>query len=406
MQSDPTGTHQTPVAGVVTRPQLASGWRSGWDSGWDSFGVLILLIVLQGAKFLRVTDRVWAEDGAIFGRQAFDFRPLRAIRESYGGYLVVGQRILVAPIVSVIPADWWSEWFTVSSLAVSTVAAFTVFRASRSWIASPVLRAVLAAYLVVGPKMRGEWPSVTNIAWPMLMALFWVVISLEHDRVTFTLRMIIATTPLCTPLAMLFLPLAAANWFLHRKSHPSVRRTDTAVATVLALSSVIQLNGMRTAAPGPPAEEWTILGLVRLVSVRAVDSVLIGERWLESAWLQFTDLLTIVGCLTVIAMLFWCAWHRSAHHLVAAAALVMGIGIGTVSLVLRGMIRFAITEGFYTTNADRYFLLPAYLVMSAVFILVSRLHPRWALLQLSVSPLDLRFLEVREIPVGNANFRR
>jgi hypothetical protein len=351
---------------------------------WETPVFAVVVVILQAIRYAKTTNRVWAEDGAIFGRQAFDLRPLQAIRETYAGYLVVGQRAIAAPIVRVVPPHWWSEWFAAAAIAVATMAAITVFRCARSLIPSPIVRAVLATYLAVGPKMRGEWPSITNIAWPLLLAVFWAIVTTETDRLTRALRVLVSLTPLCTPLAILFLPICLIVVVVRRSADRAIKFADWMVAVTLGMAAVVQVLAMQTAAPGPTAEGWTALGVARLMLVRAAGSVLIGEKWLSTAWIDHGDIVSFAGLTLLIMLIAFCfAQRKKVASRYALAALVFGLSIGSLSLILRGMTRFALLKGAFSANADRYFLLPTFLVLSALFIMVSQIGRKWVPIALS-----------------------
>jgi hypothetical protein len=360
-----------------------SGRRS---SSWQSLLFVAIIVALQGIRYFRTTDRVWAEDGAIFGRQAFDMRPLRALRESYAGYLVVGQRLIAAPIVRLIPPNWWSEWFAFAAMAVATIAGLAVFRSAKTFVPSPIARGVLGAYLVVGPKMRGEWPSITNIAWPLLLAVFWVIVTTETDLLTMVLRFLIALTPLCTPLALLLLPVCIAVLVLRRSSTGTAtgttRRADWFVAVTLGITSLIQVVGMQSAKPGPVADSWTSLGVLRLLLVRSAGSVVFGEKWLGDAWVRGGDIVSAVGLALIVLIVGYCFARRKVNaNVIATIGAILGITIGALSLALRGMTRFALIKGTFSANADRYFLLPTFLLVSAIFIITSQFATkRWVTL--------------------------
>ena len=110
---------------------------------------------LVAAQFFRntaVTNRIWAEDGAVFGRQAFENHIWQQVGRGYAGYLVAPERLLAAPIVSTVPAARWGQWFALSAMVVAAFAALSVFRLSGGILRAWPTRAALALLVAVGPK--------------------------------------------------------------------------------------------------------------------------------------------------------------------------------------------------------------------------------------------------------------
>lgn len=361
---------------------------------------LVAGTALAAVQILRrpaVLDRVWAEDGAIFGADAFTHHVWQSVGRGYSGYLVALPRLLAAPVVSLVPPSSWGRWFAWSSVAVAAFAALAVFRASWPLVRSPWLRVALAITLALGPKMRGEWPAVANVAWPLLMALLWMIVSTRTDAVTVVTRITVVLAALVSSaVGLLFAPCVAVVVWVRRGAPGDVRRADRLVAGAFALGAVAQLAGMATAPAGPPREASTVPEIVRLVAVRVFGTVVVGDRFLDDLWFDVGDVLGAVAVVVVLGGALLLA-RRCPREARVHAALALGTALVTVvlSLRIRGTARIAITDGRFVFDADRYFLIPCFLVISALIILFDA-----ASLPRAVAPAVLAHLGLVVVATG------
>ena len=349
------------------------------------------LIAAQYLRNTSVTDRVWAEDGAVFGRQAFESHVWQQVGRGYAGYLVAPERVLAAPIVSVVPPGRWGQWFAVSAMAVAAFAALSVYRLSGGILRSWPIRAALALLVAVGPKMRGEWPAIANVGWPLLVVMFWVIVSVRSDALSTVLRCVIAAlATTASGLALAFVPLAVVvlggrdlpivTRFLDRSSlagstqqQTSLRRADRWVALVIAIASLLQIVGIFTAVAGPKPFRSTPADIGRLLMVRVFGSVLVGERLVDDAWKKWGLAFAVIAVMIVIVGLLAITFRslRTTQSLVLMAV-GYAVAIGAASLRTRGTEPFALQPHQFTFDADRYFIIPAFLVMSAVAIAIDQ----------------------------------
>lgn len=388
----------------AARPNgAANGWRPSVRVRSRPLTVAAYLaggIALTATQILRrpaVLDRIWAEDGAVFGREAFGHHLWQSVGRGYSGYLVVLPRVLAAPIVSVVPSTSWGRWFAVSSAAVAACAALAVFRAAPPIVSSTWGRAALAAVLALGPKMRGEWPSIANTAWPLLMALIWMVISTRADTVTLVVRVVVTSLAvLSSAVGLLFAPIVAMVLWQRRRADAAIVRADRIVAAAFAAAGVGQLAGMATAPAGPPGEPWTALGIARLIAIRVFGTIAVGDRAVDDLWFDIGDLLPVASVVIVTGVLIVLARRSTtAARWYAGAAVGLAMMIAVSSLGIRGTARFEVSAGRFVFDADRYFLIPLFLVVSALIILADASQARSVL-----APLIAAHLAVVVIGTG------
>ena len=369
----------------------------------------VVLTALQILRRSSVLDRIWAEDGAIFGREAFDHTLVDGIGRGYSGYLVVVPRMLAAPIVSLIAPDKWGAWFALTSALVATFCGLAVFRVSAGVITSPWARAALALALTLGPKMRGEWPAIANVAWPLLMALTWMLISVRTDTFSLLLRVGITVAAVTSSgLGLLFTPVVLIVLWARRapktmrsptsgtspettehrteqqteqQTEPSTsehqrqvrgaeHRADRIVAVAFFAALIAQLIGIATAPKGPPAEATSALDVIRLIAVRVFGASIVGDRAVDDVWLSLHDVLSVTSVVIVVLIFAFLAFSSAPHvRVLGLGTALIGLTVGVVPLAIRGTARFAIRTDRFLFDADRYFLVPSFLLLSALLIL-------------------------------------
>src|SRR3954451_8182449 len=123
------------------------------------------------------TNSMFAEDGTVFYGQAVQDGSLHAAKTPYSGYLHAVPR-LIAAVVSALPVRLAAAAMAVAAAAIVAALAVLVFLAGERLIASPWLRAVLAAAFAVLPTAQEEvLDSVANLQWFFIaaagVALLW-----------------------------------------------------------------------------------------------------------------------------------------------------------------------------------------------------------------------------------------
>ena len=373
----------------TTRGRLFGAYVSAGGAG-------IGLVVAQIARNTAVLDRVWAEDGAVFGRQAFDGHVWEQVGRGYAGYLVAPQRLLAAPIVSVVPPARWGMWFALAAMAVAAASALAVYRLSGGILVHRPTRAALAALVAVGPKMRGEWPAISNVAWPLLAAMFWVIVSVRIDWFSTFLRCVVAASAItASGLGLAFVPLAvvvllSGDWKFFRRvldrgslvsSEPGssddartrLRTADRWVAGTIGVAACLQIVGLATAVAGAKPFRSNNVDIAKLLVVRVFGSVVTGERFIDEAWRSWGLAFGVICAIAIVGGLAL-GFRRTCVSIcsLATLAIAYAIGIGAVSLRTRGTEPFALQAGRFSFDAERYFIVPTFLVVSAIAMGVDR----------------------------------
>ena len=237
-----------------------------------------LQLARQGA--VSAWDTVWAEDGAVFLRDALGGHPLTTIVEPYGGYIHLPAR-LAASVAAGLPLDGASLVFSFAwALVVALLAAF-VFFASESVLRSTALRLALAALVALVPAAGSELlGNATNIHFYLLYSGFWAFVWRADTTPALVARSaVVGATALGDPLTLIFAPLALWNVLTRRGPR------DLVVPVVFVGGLVVQFAAI--AVSGEPPERLTRFDagdILPLFALRVTGSLLVGDRFLDELW--------------------------------------------------------------------------------------------------------------------------
>jgi hypothetical protein len=200
------GTSLFPVATRSDRPSwlLALGYLCG-------------IAAVAGAALLRqpglaATRTIWAEDGRIFYAQATTMSFWRTLATLHNGYVQLFPRLAVQ-LAHLVPVANVSNLLAITgALSVGCLAGL-VFHMAKGHIASPGLRALLAAGMVLLPVANVELlNNVVNVPWWFFFATFWALLWRPRSwpgRICAVLVCFVAAAS--EALVALFLPLAVAR---------------------------------------------------------------------------------------------------------------------------------------------------------------------------------------------------
>ena len=239
-------------------------------------------VALQLARQAAVSawDTVWAEDGAVFLRDALGGHPVTTIVEPYGGYIHLPAR-LAATVAAGLPLDLASIVFSLAwALVVALLAAF-VFFASGEVLRSTALRLALSALVALVPAAGSELVgNATNIHFYLLYSGFWAFVWRADTTPALVARSaVVGATALGDPLTLIFAPLALWNVLTRRGAR------DLVVPAVFVAGLVVQFAAI--AVSGEPPERLTRFhagDILPLFALRVTGSVLVGDRFLDELW--------------------------------------------------------------------------------------------------------------------------
>ncbi len=275
---------------------------------------------------------LWAEDGSPFLQDANRFGGLAVPLRPYGGYVHLLPR-LIAALVVLLPVDAFAAAANVLSCAVAGTVAASTFVLSRPVAAAPVIRATLAAVVVLLPVAPVEvLGNLANLHSYALWLVPWLLLAAPStprgSAALGAAGLLIALTEIQTVLFAPFFLLAARD----RRQWPTLLGLGAGLLVQLAAMVIApRVN----ATPGTATLEATAKGYL----VNGVLSLATEEgRHLH-------------------ALVMAAGWTA-----IAAAALLLLAFILHATLIASGRLRWAIlmlAYGSLATFAVGYALTPA-----------------------------------------------
>lgn len=333
----------------------------------------LLVVAAAGLSLARQSgagalDTIYAEDGSVFLGSSYVDSAITSITTPYAGYLHAVPRVL-SELVSVLPVSWAAAGLSVAAAVVTGLLALLVYACTRDYLA-PWGRLLAAAVVVLVPVGQDELPnSIANLHWPMLYALFWVLLAKRlHIALGVTAVLLIALSDL---LVLLYVPLALLLWWRRRSAYSLW--TGVALFAGLAAQAAAVLFGPSGRELHPEPVKW-----LPWYVIRAVPEAFWGQRWfggvVDFRWLILA-LLAWLG-LAVAAYLAFRhegtalrsdpdrSWGAPLGWRLAALAGVYSIAVYALPVVLSGQA------------TPRYAAAPAMLLVTALAALLSPHDPR------------------------------
>lgn len=327
-----------------------------------------LFVMASAASLLRqpglaATKTVWAEDGRIFYAQSTTLPVLRTFTTLHNGYMQLFPR-LAAQLARFVPVGKVSTLFALTGAISLGLLCCLVFHMAKGHIASPGLRALLAAGMVLLPIANVELlNNLVNVPWWLFFAAFWALLwrpTSWWGRAVAGLVCFLAAAS--EPLVGLFLPLALARWAILR--HPREQTGGAGLVLGLIYQAAVILPAGTKALSSPGGlngigQSFAVrVGLETLGGVRGSDWLLVNERQLSIVW----------GIMVIGVIVLFGLYARSTRPTVLTVVMAVYSALCFVLPVwLRG-VAGAMQIGTVRI-AGRYQAVPILLLVSAVLLL-------------------------------------
>lgn len=362
---------------VTARPAQPAGAAASSRSRGIAL-VTVAVIALTGLQLLRQPgtrswQSIWAEDGAVYGREAFALPVWRTLFRGYGGYVQVVPRLLASPI-RLIGVSGAAALFAVSASLVTALLAVFVFRCTAGWIDDVWLRLVVAAMTAVAPIASVETTAnLANLGWPLLIACAWACVSRRTQTLDTVLRtVVVVATALSTTLAALLVPGALAIAIRRRQ------RRDWIVFVAFSLALALQLALDRSAEPAPRYGVTSTVGdLFEVFGVRVLGGAVIGERWLQDAWKAWHYGIVAIAVAVFVGIAVACRRAHRDRWILAAAGLLTAVVVFAVPVWIRGSAPMRLHAAGLRIEGSRYLVVPIALLVSAAAVLVDGAGRTW-----------------------------
>jgi hypothetical protein len=243
-------------------------YLSGCPGNIERTALILGFMVLVAARLPNVTlhGRVWAEEGAVFLRNAMVLPWTRAIVYSVGGYLNVVANLAGMVAADIVPLEQ-VRWVGVTTgFVFQTIPAILIVSSRWDWLQNRIGLALALLLLATMPIAEEVW---LNSLHPQFHLTLCVALILGMDpargwRGGFYLTLILLAA-LCGPTAWFLLPLFAARSWLDR-SRPRLVQTAILAAGVLLQATFFY---------EPSQTNGSSFNLSAFVSVLAIKNLLI-----------------------------------------------------------------------------------------------------------------------------------
>lgn len=304
-------------------------------------------------------DTVYAEDGTVFLADAYRESTLDAVATPYAGYLHGVPRLL-AEIVSLLPVSAAAAGLAISAALVTGLLTLLVFVASGTVIGSLWARVPVSAVVVLVPVGQEEIPnSIANLHWPMLYALFWVLLW-RPARGRWVKPAAVLSMVLSDILTVVFLPLAGWRWWRDRD-----HRTLGAFGLGMAAQAAAVVFGPDGRQFSPEPVMWAPWWVIR-----AVPAGLLGERWFGTGGVDTRWLILAAAAWAMVAGFVLVSLRRfrksppAAWRVLVILAAVHAVAVYALPVALSGQA------------TSRYAAAPAMLLIAALAVLLLEGRPK------------------------------
>jgi hypothetical protein len=317
-----------------------------------------------------VWDSLYVEDGQVFLAQAIDQHAWDTLATSHLGYLHTAARA-ITEIATWLPLEHAPLVMSLlTSLTVALLAAY-VFEASGAWIASPLLRGVLAIAVVLVPvTARDIAGTVANLHWYLIYASFWAVVNPWRSRGWLAAStLLVLTSTLTDPLTVVLLPLALLPAARARRD-----RTTWLVPGAIAFGLLVQLVLRDEGAERVGGVD--VGAIPRIFAERVTSSLIAGDQHLFDVFDGKTGSRFAWGSLALVAaVIAFAAWRlrgRRRNLLIAATALAPAFFL--IPVFSRGTDLLA-PDAPWALGASRYMYLPVMFLLTALIAAADRADP-------------------------------
>lgn len=328
-------------------------------------------------------DSFFIEDGGVFLGHAVDNSFLASLTTSHHGYLHTAPRLIAEPGTWFALEDAPLVISLLTCVLVGLLAAY-VFAASAAWIASPLLRFVLAVSVALAPVTARELNgSVNSLHWYLIFAAFWALICPWRGRWWLVASAaVVGLAAFSDPLTAALLPIGLVlAWRAGDR-----RAWVLPGLIVVALVAHIVLRDSDTERFGSLA----VGDLPRIFAERVTSSLLVGDRYLQDLFDGRTGSPFAWATLAVVAagvgIGLWRLRGRRRWLLGGAAALAIVFFL--IPAFSRGTDVFQ-PAGPWIGASSRYIYLPVLFLLTALLALFDRDGPRLRWREVAVAVLVL-----------------
>jgi hypothetical protein len=314
-------------------------------------------------------DSLYTEDGKIFLSQAINQHFLDSLATSYFGYLHTAPRVITM-MATWVPLEDAPLVMGLLTTAVVAMVCVYVFEASGAWIASPLLRAVLALAVAFAPVTAREISgSIANLHWALVYGSFWAMICpWRSRRWLLASTALVLTAVLSNPLCAVMLPIALA--FAIRAGERRAWIVPGAIVFGLAVQLLLR-DESATSFGG------TNYGAIpRIFAERVTSSLLVGDRYLEDVFGGMTGSPFAWASLALIVLAVGVGlWRlRGRRQWLLAGGAILSVMFFLISVLGRGTLSLFPSKPWLLAST-RYIYLPVMFLLTGLIVAADRREP-------------------------------
>lgn len=320
-------------------------------------------------------NTIWAEDGATWLADAVHRRFFDALTTPYDGYLQTSSRLL-GKLVAALPIGSYAEGMAIAGALMVAGCALLVWRASAAHISDPVLRGSLAALMILLPIADVELlGNVTNSIWFLLFVAFWMLLWRPASLKGAMLAGVVLFLAAVSNVGVVALgPVWLLRLLVVRDSRDGIIVTAFAVGVVaqFALSwNDLNTSGEAGTLQGSLTPHWD-WGLIPAYLQRIVGAGVLGNTLAGAIWKLLGTLLEVLLGAALVVLVLLAVRRRNPHaQLLVPLAVTISVGLFLVTGYQRwqsGGSNFLWPRGTFNNAFSRFMVVPALLVLSALFI--------------------------------------
>jgi hypothetical protein len=328
--------------------------------------LLTALLMVRRPSDPPVWDSLWTEDGKIFLTQALSQSFVDTLATSYYGYLHTVPRFITF-VATWFPVEDAPLVMSLLTTLVVAVLCVYVFEASGAWIASPILRALLALAVAFAPVTARELSgTVGNLHWFLIYAAFWAVVCPWRTRGWLAVStVVVLAAVLSDPLTAVLLPIGLALALAARE------RRAWVLPGAIVIGVLVQLGLRDEGTTFFGGEQWNLLP--RIFAERVTSSVLAGDRYLEDLFGGRTGSPFAWASLTVVAVAIGAAlWRLRGRRLwLVAGATMLSVAYFLLPVFSRGTQQLFPSHPWLLAST-RYIYLPVLFLLTALVLAADR----------------------------------
>jgi hypothetical protein len=343
--------------------------RLPWWAIAAGVGLLTWLQMVRRPSDPPAWDSLYVEDGQVFLGQALSQHVWDTLATSHLGYLHTAARA-ITEVATWLPLERAPLVMSLlTSLVVALLAAY-VFEASGAWVASPLLRGVLALAVALAPvTARDIAGTVANLHWYLIYASFWAVICPWRTRGWLAASgAVVAVSVLTDPLTAVLLPIGLVLLARERT------RASWVVPGAILLGLAVQLLLRDEGAERVGGVDVDVVP--RIFAERVTSSLLVGDSHLFDVFDGRTGSPFAWASLALVALAVGLGlWRLSGRRrALMAAAAVLSLTYFLIPVVSRGT-GLLVPDVPWALGASRYMYLPVMFLVTALVALADRARP-------------------------------